>query len=138
MRRKINKTQATLAFIYKDIGDIAPILKPREIEEFTDQIIENEDKLTVEDLVSIAPFIDQDYLDKLVDKINVVENMRSLCGLAPFISEQALDKLAEKLQKRGKLFQLTGLAPFLSELRIYQKRKKFVESDNCCIIESLV
>lgn len=110
MRRKINKTQATLAFIYKDIGDIAPILKPREIEEFTDQIIENEDKLTVEDLVSIAPFI----------------------------SEQALDKLAEKLQKKGKLFQLTGLAPFLSELRIYQKRKKFVESDNCCIIESLV
>lgn len=89
----------------QDIGDIAPILKPRETEELTDQIIErNDDKLPIEELLSIAPFIDQDYLEKLVDRVEIVEHIESLCGLAPFLSERALDKLAEKLQKRGQAF----------------------------------
>lgn len=100
----------------RTIGEIAPVLKPKQTESLMECILEqNEDHLTIEDLISMAPFVGEEYMNRYVDKVDVAENIGSLCGLAPFLSEEALDKLVGRLQKIGNLSQITGLAPFLSE-----------------------
>ena len=100
----------------KDLGTVAPILKPAQTEELMDHILEkNENKFSLNDLISLAPFLDEDYLDKLVDEIDVVENIECIIGLAPFLSDETLNKLADKIQVCGNLSQLKALAPFLSE-----------------------
>lgn len=98
------------------IGEVAPILKPKQTERMIDYIIEqNEERLTIEDLISITPFVGEEYLNRFVDKIDVVDNIGSLCGIAPFLSAESLDKLIVRLQNTGNLSPIVGLAPFLSE-----------------------
>jgi transcriptional regulator with XRE-family HTH domain len=112
------------------IGDVAPILKPKQTEGLMNRVLEqNEERLTIEDLISIAPFVGEDYLDRFVDKVDIVENIGSLCGIAPFLSEEALDKLAGRLQETGNLSQLTGLAPFLKEDTLDQLVRKSYQDE---------
>jgi transcriptional regulator with XRE-family HTH domain len=98
------------------IGEIAPILKPKQTESLMDCILEQkEEDHTIEDLISIAPFVGEEYLNRFVEKVDVVTNIGVLCGLAPFLSESALDKLVGRIQESGSVAQLISLAPFLSE-----------------------
>ncbi len=98
------------------IGEVAPILKPKQTERLMDCILEeNEERLTIKDLICIAPYVGEKFLNRFVDKVDVVENIGGLCGLAPYLSEEALDKLAGRIQEEGDLVQITGLAPYLSE-----------------------
>ncbi|MFT4143471.1 MAG: helix-turn-helix transcriptional regulator [Mobilitalea sp.] len=98
------------------IGEVAPILKPHQTERLMDSIIsQNEEKMTVEDLIGIAPFVGEGYLDQIVDKIDAVENMEAIQGIAPFLSEESLDKLLRKCVLNGNMRQIVGLAPFLKE-----------------------
>ncbi len=96
------------------IGEVAPVLKPKQTERLMDCILEeNEEYLTLDDLISIAPFVGEEYLNRFVDRVDVADDIGHLCGLAPFLSKEALDKLARRVQKTGNLSQITGLAPFL-------------------------
>lgn len=94
----------------------APVLKPSQTENLLHTVLEeNEEKLTTKDLISIAPFIGEEFLEQWVNKIDVVANAGELVGLAPFLEEDQLDRLAKKITEAGSLAQIIGLAPFLSE-----------------------
>ncbi len=100
----------------QSIGEVAPILKPEQTERLMDSILsQNEERMTIEDLIGIAPFVGEDYLDQIVDKIDVAEDMGAIQAIAPFLSEESLDKLLRKCTSVGNMHQVVGLAPFLSE-----------------------
>ena len=113
------------------IGEVAPVLRPTQTERLMDCILEeNEEHLTLRDLISVAPFVGAEYLERFVDRVDVVEGIGPLCGLAPFLSEEALDKLVRRVQDTGSLQQLTGLAPFLKEETLDRLVTKAMEQGN--------
>ena len=98
------------------VAEAAPVLKPNQTESLMDMVInENMDRLTTHDLIGIAPFVREEFLEKWLDEVDGVENIDGIIGLAPFLSKKTLDKLVEKLTKVGSLKDITGLAPFLSK-----------------------
>ncbi len=98
------------------IRDTAPVLTPKQTERLMDIILrENEERLTIEDLTGIAPFVGEECLNQWVERVDVVENIGSLRGIAPFLSKEALDRLVGRLQEKGELSQIIGLAPFMSD-----------------------
>ncbi len=93
-----------------------PVLKPNQTKSIMEMILdENMDKITIHELIGIAPFVEEEFLDKCVEKIDVVENVKELVGLAPFLSEHTLDGLVDKLIDIGSTKEVIGLAPFLSK-----------------------
>ncbi|HEX3076909.1 MAG TPA: helix-turn-helix transcriptional regulator [Lachnospiraceae bacterium] len=98
-----------------DITKTSPILKPSQTENLITAILEeNEEKLTIRDLIKIAPYVSEDYLDRYVERINVDEEEEEFSGLAPFLSSETLDGLVIKLVINGKVKRIYSLAPFLS------------------------
>ncbi len=65
------------------------------------------------ELAAIAPFMGDEALDALAEKLAPTGNVRDLVGLAPFLSDKALDRLTETAH--GSLQDIVPLAPFLSE-----------------------
>lgn len=98
------------------VAKTAPVLKPNQTKSIMEMILdENMDKITIHELIGIAPFVEEEFLDKCVEKIDVVENVKELVGLAPFLSEHTLDGLVDKLIDIGSTKEVIGLAPFLSK-----------------------
>lgn len=64
-------------------------------------------------IMSLAPFLDRDTLDDLVDGL-MVEDLWQAVSLAPFLSNNTLDKLVMRCEADADMDALTSLAPFLS------------------------
>ena len=118
---------------FSEAGEAAPFLKPKQvtrivkaIEEESEQHQTTEgeaevgsgerDKINLESLVSIAPFLDEDYLDELATRLAPTVGLGKLAALAPFVSEETLGKLATSaIENGGTLGELAAIAPFLDE-----------------------
>ena len=74
---------------------------------------ENRKKITLEDMVALAPFLEEEYLEQLIEEHDLPGNMDALIGLAPFLSEEALGRIAMKADIDMK--ELVGLAPFMDQ-----------------------
>ena len=116
-----------------EAGEAAPLLKPKQVTRIVKAIEEEkeqrqtaegeeetgskeQDKIDLESLVSIAPFLDEDYLDELATRLASNVGIGKLVALAPFISEETLGKLAFSVSKKeGSLGELAAIAPFLDE-----------------------
>lgn len=95
----------------EELSQIAPMLPPDQFREQTAKTAEKKKTWTVAELVDIAPYLDEDFLDELAEDVQV-ESLLVLQSLAPFLSEDTLDKLA----RRGPTDDFDGiaaLAPFL-------------------------
>lgn len=116
-----------------EAGEAAPFLKPKQVTRIV-KVIEEEkeqsdstkdgennasagqDKIDLESLVSIAPFLDEDYLDELATRLAPTVGLKKLAALAPFVSEETLGKLATAaVENGGTLGELANIAPFLDE-----------------------
>ena len=96
-----------------ELSQIAPMLPPDQFREQTAKTAEKKKNWTVAELVDIAPYLDEAFLDELAEDVQV-ESLLVLQSLAPFLSEDTLDKLA----RRGPTDDFAGiaaLAPFLEE-----------------------
>lgn len=122
------------------VSKAAPILKPNQTKSIMEIILdENMDRITIHELIGIAPFVDGEFLDKWVEKIDVVENAKELVGLAPFLSQNTLDRLVNELMDLGSTgeittLEITTLAPFLSEEILDELVLKMIEegkAENC-------
>jgi len=117
-----------------EAGEAAPLLKPKQVTRIVKAIEEEkeqranempgaeqsganpEDGMNLESLVSIAPFLDDDYLDELAARLAPDIGIGKLAALAPFLSEKTLGKLAKAAVKNGgTLDELAAIAPFLDE-----------------------
>ncbi|MDR0928458.1 MAG: helix-turn-helix domain-containing protein [Oscillospiraceae bacterium] len=99
------------------VAEVAPLLPPRQTESFSETVLSREDApLRAEDLAGIAPFVDDDFLDKWALRVVDIEDLGAIVSLAPYLSEDTLDALvdkctADKIDLKG----LVALAPFLEE-----------------------
>ena len=102
-----------------DIAEVAPILKPTLIENKIDDAISNNKKISSETLLELAPFMDNDSLDKLARKM-ADTNINMLCNLAPFLKKDTLDAYVEKWisEEKTDFDSIEDLAPFLSKSAI--------------------
>ena len=129
-----------------EAGEAAPFLKPKQvtrivrvIEEEKEQSAEKEaerkettaeqDTIDLKALLSIAPFLDEEFLDELASRLAPNVGLGKLASLAPFISEETLAKLARaSLANGGTLGELSSIAPFLDESDLGKIAQKVVES----------
>lgn len=103
----------------EDVASAGPALKPSQTESLLETIItENADKVSLKDLVKVAPFVSEEYLMQWIDNLDIIQDLNGVTALAPFLSEDSLDRIVEKIETIGDLSQVVGLAPFLSEKTI--------------------
>ena len=116
-----------------EAGEAAPLLKPKQVTRIIKVIQKDkedraeqaggdkagsaeEDIIDLGNLVTIAPFLDEEYLDELANRLAPTVGLNKLAALAPFISEETLGKLAQTaVENGGKLGELAAIAPFLDE-----------------------
>lgn len=107
------------------IAEVAPLMKPEQTKKLVEHVVESKEeqgedgfkgekkKISVKELTVLAPYLEENYLEELVEKYGISSDMHSLAALAPYLSENALDKIA--LESEGSMKELAALAPFLSE-----------------------
>jgi len=102
-----------------ELQDIVSMVPPQDTKRIIEENVKEKEKLNLNAIIGMAPFLDDDYLDELIDRIDVTEQIGDLVGLAPFLSDEALDKAAMLYIKNGKtqdgIRGLVGLAPFMAE-----------------------
>ena len=111
----------------EEAGEAAAVLKPKQVKRVVLAISakrerrekESEGKtesFSISSLAAIAPFLDEDMLDELVEKLEPVTHLGELAAIAPFLSEDALDRIAERaVVGNARISELSSIAPFLSE-----------------------
>lgn len=111
------------------IINVAPVIKPGQTKELVENLMdagggqeENDgaeggqkkrSKVSVKDLIALAPFLEDEHLEELVKQADVSKGVGELVGLAPFLSEEALDEIIDRVMEQGNLEGCTGLYPFL-------------------------
>ena len=100
----------------EEIVQVAPLIKPDKIEKVAKETIDSDDEISFSTLVGLAPFMDEETLNKLANKVSNVD-MGKLCGLAPFLKRKTLDSIVTKAIKEENIDtkEVVGLAPFLSQ-----------------------
>ena len=83
-------------------------------EGYLDELLENADLSDLDGLDEIAPFLSQETMDKLLERISV-DDMEMIVEIAPFLSKAALDNMVNRCIAAGRLDDIEELAPYLSE-----------------------
>ena len=138
----VEKVLEGAAVSVEEAAEVAPVLPPEELEKSA-KAAEAGEGIDFETLMSLAPFLDEGYLDELAQELAVsdmkqvvalapflhertvialahkaaAEDMNVLYALAPFVDERTMDELALSLKDKGPVDRsvLSGLAPFLSQ-----------------------
>ncbi len=97
----------------EELGDVLPLLPPRQASACIEDAVSSQEKLDLNAIKGIAPFLDTEYLDTLLDRVEDA-SFSGICSLAPFLSSDTLDKLVDKADLNGDFSQIQSLAPFLS------------------------
>lgn len=95
----------------KQVACLAPFLSTECLRKMVSRCESANDFGTI---MSLAPFLDQETLDDLVDGL-VVEDLWQAVSLAPFLGKDTLDKLVMRCEADADMDVLAGLAPFLSK-----------------------
>lgn len=91
----------------EELAEVAPILPPETIKAKA-----SGKQYNIAALSEIAPFLDENALEELVEDLNV-ESLTLLTCIAPFLSERTLDKLVRKAPADD-FDGIGAIAPFLS------------------------
>jgi len=110
------------------IASVAPLLKPTQTESLLEKTLDSVDSLNMEDVISLAPFLSDDYLDRLIAKFDVEQSeVRSIAGLAPFLNEKSLEQLVDKMIAAGHADRCQTLYPFLPQGILQKLANELVE-----------
>lgn len=115
----------------EELADIAPMVKPKKIEETVKENAASEEKVDLSVLIQLAPFLEREELDALALKVEV-NDPNELSGLAPFLSKKALDALVDQCMAKDDFRpgSLAALAPFLSKETIRKIMSYIIASGN--------
>lgn len=99
-----------------DVIEVAPILKPTQAKRLAEGVGGTAEGIDLKKLLKLAPFLDEETLDELADRVKLQGGVKDLAKLAPFLSKATLDRLARNaLKDGGSIKALIPLAPFLDE-----------------------
>lgn len=98
----------------EELTETVPLMAPKQAEE---SIKENKEKMTFSQLASLAPYMDEDDVGKVVREL--VKNggsLEDIAALAPFMDDDDIKELAkEKLKSSGKIEDISAFVPFMDE-----------------------
>lgn len=98
------------------VADVAPLLTPGQTEAVTQTLLDNEAAPSLADLIPLAPFLSDTFLEEKIVQAADVEDISVLTALAPFLSDEAMDTLVAKVTRNDiPIDKLVALAPFLSD-----------------------
>lgn len=99
----------------EELSDVAPMLPPKKFKKLVDKISGDESKIDVKTLVTLAPFLDDEELAELFEKVGTTD-VRDVVGLAPFLPKDALDRFVDQYlaDENANCDKCVCLAPFLA------------------------
>lgn len=98
----------------EELAEIAPMLPPDTIKAQAEKSAgEPGKKYNIAALAEIAPYLDDDFLEELVESVEV-ESLEELEPLAAYLDEDVLDRLVRKAP-RSDVRGIAALAPYLNE-----------------------
>ena len=83
-------------------------------EGYLDELLENADLSDLDGLDEIAPFLTKETLEELVDRAPL-DDLEIIVDIAPFLGKAALDKIIRRCVESGQVDDIGELAPFLSK-----------------------
>ena len=92
----------------EELVEIVPALPPALVKQQA-----KKQKLNLAMLTEIAPFLDEDFLEEVLEDVEV-DSLLVLQSLAPYLDEDVLDKLVRRAPKED-FNGIAALAPFLDE-----------------------
>lgn len=101
----------------EDMKEVAPLLKPNQMEHMLDACVKKQATISLEDIIPLAPFLSEKYLGELVEMADGEGDFDNLIGLIPFLPTENVEKMAQKLLERETpdMDQVIAMAPFLSK-----------------------
>ncbi|AMC93785.1 hypothetical protein AOC36_07250 [Erysipelothrix larvae] len=119
----------THAFKLETMVGLAPFAQESQIEAWIDAF---DDETDLEGIVGLAPFISSSAILKLIQnqKQTVTASMKSMVGLAPFLDEEDLDTVIQSTLLEGSLKDIVPLAPFASEETLTKLIEDLVDSED--------
>lgn len=96
-----------------DLSRIAD-LAPYLDQEYLDKLIREADLSDLDDLEEIAPFLSRETLDYLVEQADV-DDLDEVAEIVPFLSQETVDKLVSRCVAAKEFSTLEELAPFVSK-----------------------
>lgn len=96
----------------KQLGDIAPILKPDQVDRIVARMPLNE----LDGIEDILPFISRDVINEIARK--AFEEGKDIAVLAPFVSRDIIAEFAETRYKNQGITSLDDIAPFIPTDRL--------------------
>lgn len=110
----VEKVMQAEVLTVEELAQVAPMLPPAQMGSETRKTAgEEKKKFNIKALADIAPFIDDDLLEELLEDVQV-DSLSDLEPLAPFLDEDLLDKLVRKAPLED-VQGIVSLAPFLDE-----------------------
>lgn len=97
----------------EEMVEIAPMLPPAKVKEDAKKSNQGKKKWDIGALSGIAPFLDEEFWDEIIDDIEV-ESLVELSAVAYCLSEEQLDKLARRAPKSD-VVGIISIAPFIGE-----------------------
>jgi transcriptional regulator with XRE-family HTH domain len=120
------------------LANVAPLLKPTQAESLLERTLNSLSSLSIEDVIPLAPFLSDEYLDQLIDQVDVTDSgVRSVAGLAPFLNDKSLERLVDKMIAAGQADRCQSLYPFLSQGVLQKLATELVKKGGVKALSSL-
>lgn len=130
VKKMIADEEATINL--EELADVAPIVPPKKMGQILEDNANDDDFIDIDALIALAPFLDDDYLSELAERI-AFDHLDQLVGLAPFIDEDVLGEIALKYAGtyEGTIDAIIALAPFLEEDVLDQMVDNYLTTESC-------
>ncbi len=104
----------------EEVSDLAPFLGDAMLKDMVFRSLEAGHPLELEHVESLAPFIDRESLETLIERLpDGPLPLENVVALAPFVGEALLDQLLDRLEDPAEIgSHLHELAPFISRARL--------------------
>lgn len=112
-----------------EMAQVGQLVNPDKLESKMNETLEKGRKISFGTLLRLAPFMDQETLGKMAEKMADTVDAGKLCAFSPFLSKESLDRIVEKNLQSGKLNKknILSLAPFLSKSTIHKIAEYLIE-----------
>lgn len=103
----------------EELAQVGELVKPEQIESKVNEEMRKGKKIPFLTLVSLAPFMDRETLDKMAEEIADID-LKRLCLVAPFLKRDTMDRIVDKSIQNGQVSMsaMAGIAPFLSKATV--------------------
>lgn len=103
----------------EEMTQIGQLVNPDKMESKVNETVEKGEKISFSALVSIAPFLDKEIVDKLAMEVEEID-LRNLCAIAPFLKKETLDTIIDRAIQKDEvdMIKIGEVAPFLAKSTI--------------------